>query len=74
MGMIIRLPFYLTAMLIWIFLGLIFSVINLLTLPATILLSGIFPSKFGGSVKDALTFGVLRRGFSNINNFLRYGF
>lgn len=74
MGLIIRFPFYVTAIVIWTFLGLLFSVLNLLTLPATIILSAIFPSTFGGKVKDALSFGILRRGYSNINNFLRYGF
>jgi hypothetical protein len=61
-------------MFIWSFLGLLFSVINLITLPATIMLSAIFPSIFAGKVKDTLSFGILRRGYSNINNFLRYGF
>lgn len=73
MGMIIRLPFYVVAMFIWTLLGGVMSLLNLLTLPATILLSAISPSKFGGSVKDALSLGVLRRGYSNINHFLRYG-
>ena len=74
MGMILRLPFYVIAMLVWTPIGGIMSLLNLLTLPATIFLSAIMPSKFGGSVKDALSLGVLRRGYSNINNFLRYGF
>lgn len=74
MGLLIRFPFYVMAIVIWTFLGLLFSVINLLTLPATMILSAIFPSIFGGKVKDALSLGILRRGYSNINNFLRYGF
>ncbi len=74
MGLLIRFPFYVIAMFIWSFLGLLFSVINLITLPATIMLSAIFPSIFAGKVKDTLSFGILRRGYSNINNFLRYGF
>lgn len=73
MGMIIRLPFYLTAMFLWTLLGGVISFLNFLTLPATILLSAIFPSRFGSAVKDTLTFGTLRRGYGNINRFLRYG-
>ena len=74
MGLLIRFPVYVIARFIWSVLGLLFSVINLLTLPATMILSAIFPSIFGGKVKDALSLGILRRGYSNINNFLRYGF
>ena len=74
MGLIIRFPFYVIAIVLWTFLGLFFSVINLITIPATMILSAILPSIFGGKVKDALSFGILRRGYSNINNFLRYGF
>ena len=74
MGLIIRFPFYVIAMVMWTCLGLFFSVINLITLPVTMVLTLIFPSMFAGKVKDTLSFGILRRGYSNINNFLRYGF
>ena len=73
MGFIIRLPFYLLAMFVWTFIGGILSLWNLLLFPLTLILGAIFPSRFGHAVKDELSFGVLRRGYSNINRFLRYG-
>lgn len=73
MGMIFRLPFYLLGAYLWIIVGTVISLINILTLPIFGMASAIMPSIFKTSVKDILSFGILRRGFGNLNRFLRYG-
>ena len=73
MGMIFRLPFYLLGAFLWIMAGGVISFINLLTLPIFGMASAIMPSIFKTSAKDILSLGILRRGFGNLNRFLRYG-
>ena len=73
MGLIFRLPFYLVASMAWIFIGGAISVVQIVTLPLTIILSLLIPSIFGEKVTDALSLGTLRRGFKNLNRFLGYG-
>lgn len=70
MGMLFRLPFYLVGAYLWIIVGGIISLVNLLTLPVFGMASAIMPSLFKTSAKDILSFGILRRGFGNLNRFL----
>lgn len=73
MGILFRLPFYLAGAFLWIMIGGAISFINLITLPVFGMASAIMPSLFKTSVKDILSFGILRRGFGNLNRFLQYG-
>jgi hypothetical protein len=73
MGFLIRLPFYLLGIYLWTMIGGIISLINLLTLPIFGLASVIMPSIFKTSVKDILSFGILRRGYGKLTYFLKYG-
>lgn len=73
MGIIIRLPFYLVGVFLWIPVGLIIGLINILTLPIFGLAMLIVPSIFPNKVKDILTFGTLKRGLRNLNIFLGGG-
>ncbi len=73
MGLLIRLPFYITAMLVWTFVGGFISFVNFLTLPVSGIIASIIPS-YRDKVKDIASLVMLRRGYSKINNFLRYGF
>jgi uncharacterized membrane protein len=73
MGLIFRLPFYITAIFIWTFVGGVISFVNLFTLPVSILVSLIFPS-YRNNVKDIVKLGILLRGYKRINYFLKFGF
>lgn len=73
MGVLIRLPFYLIGVYLWIIVGGVISFINIISLPIFGVASAIMPSIFKTSAKDILSFGILRRGFGNLNRFLRYG-
>jgi hypothetical protein len=73
MGIIFRLPFYLLGVFLWLLAGGMISLVNLLTLPVFGVASAIMLSIFKTSTKDILSFGILRRGFGNLNNFLQYG-
>lgn len=73
MGIFLRLPIYLLGAYLWIIIGSIISLVNILTLPIFGMASAIMPSIFKTSVKDILSFGILRRGFGNLNQFLRHG-
>jgi len=70
MGIVFRFPFFLLGIFLWTMVGGIISFINLLTLPIFGLATAIFPSIFNTSVKDVLTFGILRRGYRNLFFFL----
>ncbi len=72
-GIMIRLPFYLVGVYLWLLVGGVISLINIITLPIFGMASAIIPSIFKTSAKDILSFGILRRGFSKLNYFLRYG-
>ena len=71
--MIFRFPFYIIGAYIWLLVGGVISLINLLTLPVFGTASMLMPSLFKTSVKDILSFGILRRGFSRLNRFLKHG-
>lgn len=73
MGLLIRLPFYITAIIVWTFIGGFVSFVNLLTLPISGIIASIIPS-YRQNVKNIANFTMLRKGYSKINNFLRYGF
>ena len=70
MGVIIRFPFYLVGVFVWVPLGLIIGFINILTLPIFGLAMIIVPSLFPNKAKDILSFGTLRRGMRSLNRFL----
>jgi len=71
MGLIIRFPFYVFGCLVWIFIGGFITILQLGFFPATMLLSAIVPSMWGGMVKKTLSLHTLRKGFRNLNIFLR---
>lgn len=73
MGFIIRFPFFALGCFLWLIAGGAISVLQLLTLPITIVLAGLMPSRFGGTVGDILSLATLRRGFGNLLSFLKYG-
>lgn len=73
MGMIFRFPFFAAGCLLWLIAGGAISFVQLITLPATMILVGLMPGRFGGKVGDILSLGTLRRGFGNLVTFLKYG-
>lgn len=74
MGVIFRFPFYALAVFLWLLIGGFITVIQLATIPLTMILAGLMPRAFGSKVKETLTFATFRRGMGNLNSFLRYGF
>jgi hypothetical protein len=73
MGMIIRFPFFIVAIMIWTMVGGAISLLNIITLPIFGMASAIIPSIFKTSASDILSLGTLRRGYKNIYRFLRGG-
>jgi len=73
MGAIFRFPIFLVGCYVWIFVGGFISFLQWCFLPVTLMLAGLSPGNFGGSVKEVVTFGTLRRGFGNLVRFLKYG-
>ncbi|OEJ64577.1 hypothetical protein BEN30_16240 [Magnetovibrio blakemorei] len=71
MGYIFRLPFYLIGIFVWIPLGILISLLNILTLPIFGIVMLVLPSVFPNKAKDILSFGTLRRGVNNLNAFIR---
>lgn len=71
--MIFRFPFFVMGCILWIAAGGMITVMQWLVLPGTMILVGLMPRRFGGSVVDTLSFGTLRRGFGNLIAFLKYG-
>lgn len=73
MGFIFRLPFFFIECMVWFCLGGLITVLQWLVLPGTMILVGLMPRRFGGSVADTLSLGTLRRGFGTLISFLKYG-
>lgn len=73
MGVIFRFPFFVMGCILWIAAGGMITVMQWLVLPGTMILVGLMPRRFGGSVADTLSLGTLRRGFGNLIAFLKYG-
>lgn len=71
MAFLIKLPFYLIGMFLWLPLGLVIGMLNIITLPIFFMAMILFPSFFQNNAGDILSFGTLRRGVNTLNVFLK---
>jgi len=76
-GMVIRAPFFLMGVILWTYIGIPLNILNIITLPVGAILSALCPSCFEkkgcSTAKEIVSFCILRNGYKQLYNFLKYG-